>query len=94
MNLGRLTGFLAASIALTGCGIGRVDSGPVDDLSTWSKLPLPADQALATRAAQGPSSCRAAGDDKPVRILLQDRRTAWTADFLFTAGAQIGRAHV
>ena len=89
-----LTPLLAATFALAGCAATRVDSRQVDDLSSWSRVPLPGVQSLATRAAQGPSSCKAAAADQPVHLLVQDRRTAWTAAFLFTSGAQFGSCFV
>ena len=94
MSPGRLAFLVGSTIVLTGCGIAQVARGPVDDLSSWSRLPLPGDQGLATRAAQGPSSCKAAAADQPVTLLIQDRRTTWTAAFLFTSGAQFGSCFV
>jgi hypothetical protein len=94
VNRARIGLLLAVSFAIAGCGITRVDSGPVEDFSTWSKLPLPADQGLMARALQEPSSCVATADGQPLHLLLQDRRTAWTAAFLFTAGTQFGSCFV
>ena len=94
MSRGRLATLLAATVVVAGCGIARVERAPVDDLSTWSRVPLRGEQGLATRAAQGPSSCKAAADDQPVTLLIQDRRTDWTAAFLFTSGAQFGSCFV
>ncbi len=94
MSRGSLATLLAVVIVLAGCSIARVARPPVDDLTSWSRVPLPGDQGLATQAAQGPSSCKAAADDQPVTLLIQDRRTDWTAAFLFTSGAQFGSCFV
>jgi hypothetical protein len=81
---------LCASLALAACGVARIEGPPVDDFSTWSAEPLPPDVALQAAAARRDSSCSAGPEGEPVRILVQDRRTEWTAAFLFAGLTTFG----
>ncbi|MEO7664800.1 MAG: hypothetical protein ABIV26_06700, partial [Candidatus Limnocylindrales bacterium] len=82
-----------ALILAEGCSVARVQQPPKDDLSTWSAIPLPPDAGLTAQVAGGQSAC--SGDPAgPIRVLLQDRRTAFTAAFLFTGQAFFGSCFV
>jgi hypothetical protein len=89
-----LVALIALALVAAGCGVTRVAAPPVDDLSTWSPVPLAPDQALADRISSGQTSCIPGPQGGPVRVLLQDRRTAWTAAFLFTAAGVFGSCFV
>ena len=87
----RLTSLLAIALIVAGCWVTRVEGGATDDLSTWSNVPLPADPALDAMAMEPQSSCQGSPDAAaPMRIVIQDRRTQWTAAFLMTGPGQFG----
>ena len=81
---GRLVLVLAVSGFVVGCALREAVTPTEDPLTTWSDRPLAPSADLAAGATD-PSSACSAGHDGPVRIVLQDRRTAGTAAFL-TAG--------
>ena len=90
----RVLAGLAVALAASGCWIARVEGPPADDLSTWSEVPLAPDPELARVAASGESSCITGRQGDRVQVLLQDRRTASTAAFLFTGPGAFGSCFV
>jgi hypothetical protein len=75
----------------SGCWVARVEGPPSEDLSTWSDTPLPPDPALDAKAMEAQSSCQGSPDaGAPMRVLIQDRRTQWTAAFLMSGPGQFG----
>lgn len=84
---------LVLSIALMGC---VAPGASADDLKGWQARPLPPDLSLA-QFAVGQDVCRAGQPAGfAVRVLLQDRRTEWTAAFLvegagFTGSCAVSR---
>jgi len=85
-----LAASLVAAAAVSGCWVARVEGPPQDDLSTWSSTPLPPSADLASQAADPRRSCTAGPDGEPVTVILQDRRTEWTAGFLFSGATTFG----
>ena len=81
---------LAFAIALTGCAVARVDQSTPDAFETWSLTPLPPDAALAAHAMSRDSACLMGASGEPLRILIQDRRTASTAAFLTLGASTFG----
>ena len=80
---------LVLSTVLAGCGVARVEQATPDTFETWSLTPLPPDPALASLALAEQSVCRS-GTDEPIRIAVQDRRTASTAGFLMLGATTFG----
>lgn len=93
-RLVRLMPTIVVAVLVVGCGVATVDKPPTDDLSTWQAVPLQPDPALEAIAASAQSSCRVGPQADPVRLLLQDRRTTWTAAFLFIAPGAYGDCFV
>src|SRR5262245_22428695 len=85
---------LALPVLLAGCGaIASFFAGPQDNFSTWQTTPLPPDPALNELAA-GISSCRIdLADGDQLEIVLQDRRTQWTAAFLVKGPTTVGSCY-
>jgi hypothetical protein len=81
---------LVAAAALSGCWVARVEGPPQDDLSTWSSTPLQPSADLASRAADPTGSCTSGPDGERVTVILQDRRTQWTAAFIFRGATTFG----
>jgi hypothetical protein len=81
---------LVAAAAVSGCWVTRVEGPPQDDLSTWSNTPLPPSVELASQAADPNGSCTAGPDGERVTVILQDRRTEWTAAFIFRGATTFG----
>jgi hypothetical protein len=79
-----------AAAAVSGCWVTRVEGPPQDDFSTWSITPLPPSVELATQAADPNGSCTAGPEDERVTVILQDRRTEWTAAFIFRSATTFG----
>jgi len=91
MGVTRRPAIALALLALSLSGCREAFAGPTpDDLSTWSRTPLPPDARLAEQALND-SSC-GAGFEGPgqIRVALQDRRTASAAAFFMTAPAHFG----
>jgi len=85
---------LVAAAAVSGCWVTRVEGPPQDDLSTWSTTPLPPSGELAAKAADPNGSCTAGPDGEHVTVILQDRRTEWTAAFIFRGATTFGSCMV
>ncbi|MEO8469325.1 MAG: hypothetical protein ABI573_06620 [Chloroflexota bacterium] len=83
----------AALVLAAGCGVARVQQAPEDDLSTWSAIPLPPDAGLTAQVVSGQSACKDPNGG-PIRVLLQDRRTALTAAFLVSGKDLFGSCFV
>ncbi len=82
----------ALGLALSGCGIARVVGPTADTMADWSLTPLAPDPRLAALALQAGRGALCTLDPAggPVRILLQDRRTAATAGFLLANATSFG----
>jgi hypothetical protein len=70
--------------SVVGCGVSRVVGPTPDTFTTWSLTPLPPDPTLAQQAMNPQSSCNSGPGGPPTQIVLQDRRTAQTAAFMFS----------
>lgn len=81
---------VAAAVLLGGCGLTRVVEPSPDNFAAWSQTPLPPDPGLAAAALNVPSACTSGEDGAGIHILLQDRRTAQTAAFLFAGPTTFG----
>ena len=80
---------LALPLLLTGCGIGGLLAPAPDDLSSWQAVPLPPDAGLA-EAARSQTVCRLGAEQGAPKVVLQDRRTQWTAAFLVADAGNAG----
>jgi hypothetical protein len=87
-----LAGLVLAAFVLGGCSIGRFVQPVEDALATWSDHPLPPDAALTAKAVSDQASCVA--DPGPIHVLIQDRRTQFSAAFLFSAPNAFGSCFV
>jgi hypothetical protein len=85
---------LAVASLATGCALARVQQPEADTLATWSEHPLPPDAAMAAKAVSDQSSCTVEDKDRPIRVLIQDRRTPQSAAFLFAGRAAFGSCFV
>jgi hypothetical protein len=68
---------------------GRTFAPSPDTLTTWQRMPIPPDPALAAKALDG-MDCRPADFAFPIQIVLQDQRTPSTAAFLLAGGGMTG----
>lgn len=73
---------LLAPLVVAGCGIGGLFAPKPEDLSDWRAEPLPPDPALDAKAIE---SCRPAGENFVLQVVLQDRHLPSTAAFLVAA---------
>jgi hypothetical protein len=85
---------LAVASLATGCALARVQQPEADTLATWSEHPLPPDAAMSAKAVSEQSSCTVEDKDRPIRVLIQDRRTQQSAAFLFAGRAVFGSCFV
>lgn len=90
----RLLAIGAMAVLTTACAIAGVQHPAADNLATWSDHPLPPDAALAATAVSNQSSCIGDPNRGPVRVLIQDRRTPFTAAFLFAGQTSFGSCFV
>jgi hypothetical protein len=94
-HVGRgLVAGVVLAVLSAGCGIARVEQAPRDDFSTWSTTPLPPSGELAAKAADPNGSCTSGTDGERVTLILQDRRTEWTAAFIFRGATSFGSCTV
>jgi hypothetical protein len=93
---GRVALLPVAGAVLTGCGaFASMAAGTGDDLSTWSRTPLPPDAGLAAKAVADGGACRMDDPtdnitDPAPQVLIQDRRTQDTAAFLVASATHFG----
>ena len=88
--LGALIACLLVDFVSAGCIVAQVDQGPFENFTTWSSTPLPPDAGLTAAAADPNGSCTAGPGGEPVALVLQDRRTEWTAGFIFRGATTFG----
>ena len=86
----RLVLALLGVLLFAGCIATRVVRPEPDTFAQWTDHPQAPDPALAAIVLGGHSSCGDPQNPAPIRILLQDRRTPFTAAFLFLTPTTFG----
>ena len=79
-------------LACSTSACGRTVQATNDPVTTWQRVPMAPDPALAAKAtdAANPTSCRPLDAAFPIGVVLQDQRTPSTAAFLLAGGGMTG----